>query len=32
MAAAVDQLPPAGHHELRRVHTLIPKALVGDDG
>jgi adenine phosphoribosyltransferase len=32
VAAVVDQLPPDRREYLVRVHTLLPKALLGDDG
>jgi adenine phosphoribosyltransferase len=31
VAAIVDQLPPDHHERLVRVHTLLPKAILGDD-
>ena len=31
VAAIVDQLPPDRRHQLLRVHTLLPRALLGDD-
>lgn len=31
VAAIVDQLPPQRREELVRVHTLVPKSLLGDD-
>jgi adenine phosphoribosyltransferase len=31
VAAIVDQLPPDRRELLRRVHALVPKALLGDD-
>lgn len=32
VAAIVDQLPADRREQLVRVHTLLPKALLGDDG
>ena len=32
VAAIVDQLPPDRHADLVRVHALLPKALLGEDG
>ena len=32
VAAIVDQLPPERRDALPHVHTLLPKALLGDDG
>lgn len=32
VAAIVDQLPADRHNQLVRIHALVPKALLGDDG